>query len=193
MKATKTYLKGKSIFIVSLIVITVTTLTVYFTGQNFNRSITSNFYISLSIIGISLFLFMTYGLYKGAKMSNDFPEFKDFKTDNFISGSGELPNIDMPSIDLDGFGGIIVSIVLWIVMSIVVFVLLIVLEAVFWFSIFIIFTILYWVFFRALRLVFSSSNQTKGDLLASVKQSFSYTIFYLGWMYGIVYLVQKFQ
>ncbi|UOX33300.1 hypothetical protein LXD69_14800 [Flavobacterium sediminilitoris] len=65
MKIKQAYLKGKSIFIISLFVIGITILTVYLTGKNYNRTVTSNLYISLSIIGTILFFFMTYGLYKG--------------------------------------------------------------------------------------------------------------------------------
>ncbi|MEM6687557.1 MAG: hypothetical protein AAF617_17400, partial [Bacteroidota bacterium] len=65
MKPSKTYLKGTSVFIVSLIVVVITTLTVYLSGIHYHRSITNNFYISLGIIAIALFSFLTYGLYKG--------------------------------------------------------------------------------------------------------------------------------
>jgi len=57
MKAKETYLKGKSVFTISLIVIGITILTVYLSGINYNRTITSNLYLSLGIIGICLFIF----------------------------------------------------------------------------------------------------------------------------------------
>ncbi|WP_055442849.1 hypothetical protein [Lacinutrix himadriensis] len=187
MKAKQTYLKGKSVFIVSILVLVVTILTVYFTGENYNRTVTSNLYFSLAIIGIFLFLFMTYGLYKGIALTDNFPKFKNFKTGNIIAQSGTFP--DLRSIEVgDGIVGLIMSILLWIGMTIVVFILLILLEAVFWISIFIILAMLYWVFFRALKLVFSKGEQTKGDLGASASYSIAYTVFYLGWIFGIVYL-----
>lgn len=189
MKAQRTYLKGKSVFVVSLLVIGVTILTVYLTGENYNRTITSNFYISLSVIGGVLFLFMTYGLFKGIGLTDNFPKFKNFKTGDYIASSGTLP--DLPDVDVgDGIGGIIGSILLWIAMTILLFLLLILLEAVFWISIFIILAMLYWVFFRALRFVFSKSSDTKGDIGNSVIYSLMYTSLYLGWMFGIVYLVE---
>lgn len=188
MKAQRTYLKGKSVFIVSLLVIVVTALTVYLTGENYNRTVTSNFYISLAIIGAVLFLFMTYGLFQGIGLTDNFPKFRDFKTGDYIASSGTVP--DLPDVDVgDGIGGIIGSILLWIAMAILMFLLLILLEAVFWVSIFIILAMLYWVFFRALRFVFSKSSDTKGDIGNSVIYSLIYTSLYLGWMFGIVYLV----
>lgn len=192
MKSKQTYLKGKSIFKVSLIVITITILTVYLTGENYNRTVTSNLYLSLTIIGTALFLFMTYGLYKGVGLTDDFPKFKDFKTGDLIVNSGT--NIDLPSVEVgDGIQGIILSILIWIVITIVTFILLIVLEALFWVSIFIILGMLYWVFFRALKFVFTKSTETKNNLGISAIYALGYTALYLGWIFGIVYLTEIFS
>ena len=189
MKAKQTYLRGKSVFQVSLLVIIITILTVYLTGENYSRTITSNLYLSLSIIGAALFLFMSYGLYKGVVLMDDFPEFKHFKTGDIITSSGNLPDLDLPSVSIgDSIGGLIMSILLWIGMTLLLFLLLIVLEAVFWISIFIILAMLYWVFFRALKLVFAKSSETKGDIGMSAMYSFGYTALYLSWIFGIVYL-----
>jgi hypothetical protein len=189
LKNKKEYLKGKSVFIVSLFVIGITILTVYLTGENYNRNITSNLYLSLSIIGTALFVFMTFGLYKGIGLIDNFPKFKEFKTGDFIEQSVTVP--DLPSIEVEeGIGGLILSIVLWIGMTILIFFLLILLEAIFWISIFIILAMLYWVFFRALKFVFSKSTETKGDIGISAFYSLIYTILYLGWIFGIVYLTE---
>lgn len=189
MKAKQTYLKGKSLFFVSLIVIAITILTVYFTGINYNRSITSNFYIATTIISGALFLFMTYGLFYGIGLIDNFPKFKSFKRGDYISNADVLP--DLPNIDVgEGIGGLILSILLWIGISILFVVLLIVLEAALWFSIFIIIAMLYWLFFRALRLVFSKSSITKNNLGLSVIYALSYTTIYTGWIFAIVYLVE---
>ena len=189
MKAKQTYLKGKSVFTVSLLVIGITILTVYLTGENYNRTVTSNLYLSLSIIGTALFLFMTYGLYKGIGLTDNFPKFREFKTGDIIAQSGTVP--DLRSIEVgDGIGDLIMSILLWIGMTILIFLLLILLEAFFWISIFIILAMLYWVFFRAFKFVFSKSMDTKGDIGISVLYSLAYTALYLGWIFGIVYLTE---
>ncbi len=189
MKAKQTYLKGKSVFQVSLLVIGITIVTVYLTGENYNRTLTSNFYLSLSIIGGALFLFMTYGLYKGVGLTDDFPKFKNFTTGDLVADKGTI--LDFPSLEVgDGIGGIIMSVLLWIGMTILVFVLLILLEAVFWVSVFIILAMLYWVFFRALKFVFSKSKETKNRVGISVIYSLAYSVLYLGWIFGIVYLTQ---
>lgn len=189
MKAKQTYLKGKSVFIVSFLVIGITILTVYLTGENYNRTIEANLYLSLTIIGTNLFLFMTYGLYKGIGLTDNFPKFRSFKRGDIIGNAA--PSFDTPSIDVgEGIGGIILSILLWIGMTILIIVLLVLLEAIFWFSLFIILTTLYWVFFRALKLVFSKSTKTKDDLGVSAVYALTYAVLYLGWIFGIVYLAE---
>ncbi|WP_438422812.1 hypothetical protein [Aquimarina macrocephali] len=191
MKVKQTYLKGKSVFIVSLLVIGTTILTVYLTGINYNRNLTSNLYLSLGIIASILFLFMTYGLYKGIGLIDNFPKFKNFKSGDYIADSGTVPDFDLPDIDVgDEIGGLILSILLWIGMTILFVFLLIVLEAIFWFSIFIILVMLYWVFFRALKFVFSKSINTKENIGISVVYALTYTTLYTGWIFGIVYLTQ---
>jgi len=189
LKIKQNYLKGKSVFIVSLLVIGITILTVYLTGINYNRSLTSNLYLSLGIIATALFLFMTYGLYTGIGLIDNFPKFRNFKSGDFIANSGTGPNMDLPAVG-DGIGGLILSILLWIGMSILFVILLIVLEAVFWFSLFIILAMLYWIFFRALKFVFNKSKDTKGDIGISAVYSLTYTLLYVGWISGIVYLTE---
>lgn len=188
MKTTKTYLKGGAIFLVSLIVILVTTLTVYFTGIHSHRSITYNFYISLGIIGFLLFGLLFFGLYRGVSVLNTFPKFKMFKRGSILP---EAPIDVIESIGLevgDGLKGILFSILAWIAMTILLFIGLLLLEIVLWFSFFILLTMLYWGFFRALRLVFSKSHKTVGKIAASLLYALSYTILYLGWIFIIVFL-----
>ena len=189
MKTKQPYLKGKSVFIVSLLVIGITILTVYLTGINYNRSLTSNLYLSLGIIATALFLFMTYGLYTGIGLIDNFPKFRNFKSGDFIANSGTGSTMELPSVG-DGIGGLILSILLWIAMSILFVILLIVLEAVFWFSLFIILAMLYWIFFRSLKFVFNKSKDTKGDIGISAVYSLTYTLLYVGWLFGIVYLTE---
>lgn len=189
MKAKETYLKGKSIFIISIIVIGLTILTVYIAGINYNRTVTSNLYLSLGIIGICLFIFMSYGLYKGIGLIDNFPKYKEFKSGDLISSPEEIP--DLLSIDIDeGLGGVVLAIVFWIAMTFFFLVLLIALEAFFWFSLSVILTMLYWVFFRALKLVFGKSNETKGNLGLSIIYSLGYTILFTGWIFGIGYFTE---
>ena len=116
MKPNKTYLKGKSVFIVSLIVIVVTALTVYLSGINYHRSITNNFYISLGIIAVTLFLFLSYGLYKGIDLEDDYPKLKGFNLRNKLNDMSHFDGASDFDFDVgEDIGGIIISILLWIV------------------------------------------------------------------------------
>lgn len=188
----KNYLKGKTVFIVSLVVIGATFLTVWLTGINYNREITSNLYLSLSIIGFILFVFMAYGLYHGIGLEDNFPKYKNYKKGEFLnySAPGSFGNSDA---DVgEGIAGILISIVLWVIMTVAIILSIILLEAIFWFSLFIIVMMLYWVFFRALKLVFNKSHKTVGGLLLSISYSLTYTALYLGWIFAIVYLTEIF-
>ncbi|WP_430411363.1 hypothetical protein [Kordia sp.] len=192
MKPNKTYLRGKSVFIVSLLVITVTALIVYLTGINLQRSITANFYMSLGIIATVLFLFLSYGLYKGIEIEDNFPKLKGFEFKKKLSEGFTPEGTSVFDIG-DGIGGVIVSIVMWIVVSIILVFLLIVLETVLSFSIALILAMLYWIFFRAMRLVFSKASHTEGDIGLAVMYAFGYTFLYIGWMYGVVYITTLFN
>ncbi|WP_306671404.1 hypothetical protein, partial [Cellulophaga baltica] len=190
LKAKQTYLKGKSVFKVSLIVIGVTILTVYLTGENYNRSLNDNFYLSLGVISCALFLFMIYGLYKGVGLLDDFPKMEDYKAKTPIFNSGNMPVA--PSIEVgDGIGGLLISILLWIGITILLAILLVLFEAVLWLSIFIILAMLYWVFFRALKFVFTKSSETKGDIGISAMYAIGYTALYVGWIFGLVFIVDS--
>lgn len=200
MKPSKTYLKGKSVFIVSLVVIIVTALTVYLSGINYHRSITMNFYFSLGIIAIALFSFLSYGLYTGIDLEDDYPKLKGFDFKNKlkdVSNYHSTPDFDFDfDFDLDigeGIGGIIISIILWVIISVVLITLLTFLQAVVWFSVLLILAMLYWVFFRALRLVFSKGTDTENNLQLAIVYAFSYTVLYIGWLFGIVYLTTIFK
>ena len=179
------YLKGKTVFIVSLLVIGVMALTVWLTGIQYHRALTTNFYLALGII---LFVFMSYGLYKGVGLKDDFPKYQSYKTGTFMeydaAGRFKMPDTDMG----DGLAGVLLSIVLWVVMGIVFLLMLLFLEVLFWFSLFILIMMLYWVFFSALKQVFSKAAQTRGNLFLALAYALGYTLLYTGWLFGIVML-----
>jgi len=117
------------------------------------------------------------------------PDFKGYKAGEFITMGHYTP--EMVSVESeDGISGLIISIVLWVSMSILSVVLIFVLEALFWFSIFIILLMLYWIFFRAMKLVFSKSATTQGSLSKSIYYAFLYTLLYSGWMFAIVFIAE---
>lgn len=135
-------------------------------------------------------------MYKGIRMMDNFPKLRHFKFNNRFESSADLSNTDIFEGTLDvgeGIGGIIMSVIMWFIATILLVLLLMLLETVFLFSLFIIIAMLYWVFFRAMRLVFSKASQTKDDFGISCMYAFGYTIFYIGWIFGIVYLTTIFS
>ncbi len=192
MKAQKTYLKGKSVFIVSLIVVGITIATVYFTGIHYHRSVTSNLYWSLIGITCSLLIFLTYGLYKGLAIEDNFPTLEEARADsNFLDGSllDAVPGSDI----IGEMENPLYGILAWIGVTLLFIVLFIFLEVIFWFSIFLLLAMLYWVYFRALRLVFSISHKTRGDFGNAFIYALGYTTLYTGWIFGIVYVADVFR
>lgn len=134
---------------------------------------------------------MTYGLYNGIELIDNFPKFRNFNKGEIMGNA--TPHMETTSIDAgDGIGAFLLSLLMWIGMTILIIVLLIVLEVVFWFSIFILLAMLYWVFFSALKLVFSKSKDTKGAIGISAVYGLSYTLLYIGRIFGIVYLTEIF-
>ncbi len=187
------YINGKSFFIVSLIVIGVTVLVVYLTGIKSDRALYSNWYISLGIIAFALFSFMNYILYKGLDVKDNFKQLESSNILGEFAPEIESPEISgVPDIDGgDGLGGIIVSIFLWLFISVVAVYLLVFFGTLLWFLIMIIIGILYWLFFRALKLVAVKSILTKGNMNLSLIYSSGYTLLFVGWIFGLVYLSQS--
>ncbi|AZA83799.1 hypothetical protein C1637_13815 [Chryseobacterium lactis] len=97
--------------------------------------------------------------------------------------------IDPPDVG-DGIGGAILSLVLWIVFSILLVFLLPLLGLFFWSSVLSLSAMLYWIFFRALRLVFKNSGKCKGNLLKSIYFGLFYSSLYIFWIYGIIFLIK---
>ena len=187
MKENKLILKGRTVFIIALITIGLTFLTVYLSGVNFNRSLSANLFISLGIIATFFFVFLVYGLYRGTRLLGNFPKFQGYEPGTILHGT-TLPEFGMEV--GEGIGGIILSILLWIAMTIAMIGLLLLFEAVVWVSVFLIFASLYWIFLRALRMVFYKGRKTKGDLPAAVVNALTYTLLYTGWLFAIALIVQ---
>lgn len=186
MEKNRLILKGKTVFVLALIAIGLTALTVYLTGINYNRSVTANLYISLGFISTSLFLFLCYSLYRGTRLINNYPKFQNYEPGT-IFHDATIPEF---GIEVgDGIVGLVLSILLWLAMTIAIIVLLFLFEALFWLSLFVIFASLYWVFVRALRVVFYKARRTKGDLPASVMNALKYTVLYTAWLFGIAVII----
>lgn len=183
---TPQYLTTKVIFTSTLIVIALTIIMVWVSGLAFHRSLFNNSLISLSILAACFFLLLLYGLYHGIKLKDNIgkvtDQFKTSKAPDFFRAAEGVPL----SIDGDGIGGIIISILLWLLVSLVLAVFLWLFGMLLWAAILGMIAMLYWIFFRALRLVFKKSPKCKSRLLLSMLYAIGYTAMYTSWIYGII-------
>lgn len=115
---------SKKIFIISLIIILITILSVWFYGIGEHKTVIENSLISTSVLSIAFFLFITISLYNGTKLKDNIGKLTDkfdskklnfLKEINADSGFGN----SVPEIG-EGIGGIIMSIVLWILVTIII-------------------------------------------------------------------------
>jgi hypothetical protein len=190
MRRPKTYqlIESKDVFKISLIVTTLTILGVYSWGLGRHNTFFENSIISTTILSIAFFSFITIGLFNGVKLKDNLGQIIDkFKTVDTSDISANLTSSGPIDVG-EGIGGIILSILLWIVMAIVFSIALWIFSNVLIIAILTFIAMLYWVFFRALRLVFKNSNKSKGDLFESMKWGLTYTALYNFWIYGIFIL-----
>ncbi len=183
---------GKTLLLAFLGTAAIIILLVYLSGLTSHRSIVDNALISLSILALCFFLFLTFGLYNGLNVIDNYShklqiiwrkasrKLPDGSWAKDVTANAEIPDAG------DGIGGIILGIVLWIVMSILLVVLLIAFQAVVWITIILLSITIYWILIRALKLVFSKSEVCQNDLPKSIVYAFGYTALYIGWIYGII-------
>ncbi len=182
---------------ISIPVVILTTLLVFYFSA---RSFLAELAIALGIIAAGLFVFLTVGLYFGAQLERPTkkePEAFDLGTvDPGVVG---LPMIDLPKVDLDipdigdagnDLVGCLVSLVVWIGISLL-------LALLFWLLVQLLALVLpwillalYWMFYRALKLVFDKAPQTHGQILPSVGYALLYTALYTGWLFILLGALQ---
>ena len=109
----------KSVFIVTIIVIVLTILSIWLFGLGQHRTIFENSLLSTSILSFVFFLFITIGLYKGIKLKDDLGKITDkiiVKKMPDISNGLELPT-DIFDVG-EGIAGFILGLLAWLLFSI---------------------------------------------------------------------------
>jgi len=177
---------SKNLFIITLIVIPLTIISVWIFGLEHHRSMFENSVLSTTILSISFFLFISIGLYNGIRIKDNIGELEQenifFPRKISIDGDVDTPEVG------EGIIGIILSIFLWFIVSMIASYLLWGFEAILWITILNFIGILYWIFFRALRLVFKKSAICKDNFSKSVLYGISFTILYNFWIYIIIFM-----
>ncbi|WP_300686787.1 hypothetical protein [Chryseobacterium sp.] len=186
----KYFLETKYLFYSTLAIIAVVILSVWLAGKGSHRSLFQNSVLSTSVLAGVFFLFITLGLYYGLKLKDNVgsilnkEKIKKFSDKNLPNGGFDF---DPPDIG-EGIGAVILSIILWIIFSVVLVFLLSFLGLFFWSAVLFLAAMLYWIFFRALRLVFKNSGKCKGNVLKSLGLGFFYSLLYVSWIYGIIFI-----
>ncbi|MDA6069726.1 hypothetical protein NJT12_08850 [Flavobacterium sp. AC] len=189
-------LNSRNIFVITLIVISLTILTVWLFGLGDHSSFFENSLLSTTILSTAFFLFISIGLFKGIKIKDNLGQITDrFDASKieFIREAVADRSIDDLPDGGEGIFGIIISLILWFIMAIVISYLCWAFGAILWFSILTFIAMLYWIFFRALRLVFKKSGKCKGNYLNSTLYGFSFTILYNFWIYAIIFMTIYFS
>lgn len=185
----------KAIAFISIPVVVITALLVFWLSS---RSIFVELQITLSLIALGLFLFLTVGLYQGVRLEKpgkaEMPEPGGLNLDGAFVATGDLPKVDIDVPNLPDAGddivGCLMSILFWLFASVVVVVLLWLIQQFIILTLPALVVLLYWIFYRALRIVFSKSRVCRKKLGLSLGYSFLYTFLYTGWLFGLVWIGQ---
>lgn len=189
----KIFLETKFTFYASLVIILLVVLSVWISGRNSHHTLFQNSIVSITILAISFFLFVSISLYNGVKLRDNLGSiFSKEKFKEISKSTSDIAptNLDVPDAGSDGIGGIIFGIIAWIFFTIALLIMLYIIGIFFWSVLFLFLAMLYWIYFRALRMIFKNSGKCKGDLLKSFGFGFIYSALYVSWIYGIIYLLK---
>jgi hypothetical protein len=182
------FISARTVFRISLWVLLLTILGVYFWGLGQHNTFFENSVISTTILSIAFFVFITVGLYKGVKLKHEASQTGVVPATDALELAHYTPDSGFDFDVGEGLGGILLALVLWILWAIVVAVALWIFSNVVLLVVATFAAMLYWIFFRAMRLVFKNSNKSKGDIIASMGYGLMYTVLYNFWIYGIFLL-----
>ncbi len=171
--------------------------------------------ITLMVIAIVMFAFLSVGLYKGVRLERPHIEQPVYKP--LRSGSTSSPSSDQSESaasnksstggnvlqfmfeslgnvgDIGGndLAGCLTSILVWVGIAILFVVILPILAEIVWATVFVLILAFYWIFYKAFRLVFAKSRMCRGQLLLSIRYSLLYTVVYTGWL-AVVLLIGRY-
>lgn len=184
-------IETKYLFYSTLAVITIVIISVWLSGKGDHRSLFQNSIVSTSILAGVFFLFITLGLYYGLKLKDNVGNIVNReRIRKYTDKAPEISSFDFdPPVVGDGIGSAILSVIVWILFSIVLIFLSYFLGLFFWSALLVLAAMLYWIFFRAIRLVFKNSGKCKGNIIKSLGFGIFYSFLYVFWIYGIIFLI----
>lgn len=192
MKQTRTYLNTKNVYVISILVISLAILIVWLSGLTIHRTFYKNSLLTNAILSIAFFTFLSISLFKGIKLKDNIGKLSDKIKYPKLSSTAEIVPDEGITLLGEGLEGIAISVILWIVASILLVVFVWMFGIVVWTIIVWLLAVLYWIFFRSLRLVFKNANICKGKIGRSILYALIYTLLYTLWinvMIEMVYIV----
>jgi hypothetical protein len=163
-----------------------TIVSIWLFGLGKHRSIFSNSLLSTTILSTGFFLFLAIGLYKGIKLKDNLGRITHKGKSQEPVDLSNLHNTSSLLEVGDSIGGFVISIILWLLVTVLIGFFIWFFGVVFWTAITVFVAMLYWIFFRAVRLVFKNSYKCKGKFILSVSYGLLYTLLYNFWIYGII-------
>ncbi len=201
---------AKAVLLIALPVVVTIALLVFVLSD---RSVFVETQITLLLISLCLFAFLTVGLYRGVRLQQPDKDdiayaIQQFDSRNQGSNRGWLdlfvslflyfppdlshwqaPHINLPDLPDTGddWVGALVAILMWVLVLAALVALMWVLAQ--FIAILPVLAMgLCWVFYRALRIVFAKSRVCKGQWRRSAGYGLVYTVVYVGWIFALLWI-----
>lgn len=194
------YKKPKLLFQIMITIFLIIIISTLFWGLGKEKTLIQISLYSVTFIDLCMLIYLFIGLYSG----EDFDESDEHSPGNTNMVPWKISNVlkkynSSTPIPLDGFfnsanfsdgiEGCLVQILLWIVISIVIFVAIYFLGDILIAAYIIFSNALYWIFWRASRIVFAYGSITRGSILKSLGIATACTALYSSWIFGIIGLI----
>jgi hypothetical protein len=115
---THVILGSRNVFTISLIVIGLTIIGVYFWGLGSHHTFFENSIISTTILSLAFFLFISISLYNGVRLKNDMGRLTDkIEALDLSSIPDVTPSADVDVDVGDGCGEAILAAILWVIVA----------------------------------------------------------------------------
>ena len=185
---TYTLITTRTALLITFIVITSTFGITYLFNIKSDHSLYENALFFLLFLAFCLFVFISCGLYYGAKLKDDIGKLTDhIDSKRLPDFGGGVPDISTAVEGLgkvaEGLGGL--AFALLAAFGLLLLAWFFILSS--WFVVVLLAAMLYWVYFRALRLVFKHSAHCKGNIQISAKYGFMYSVLYTSWVFLIIF------
>ncbi len=184
------YLKGKSVFILSLLLMGLISLCVYLSDIEGLLTNSSRAYLTISLSGICLFIFLSWALYGGYGLVDNFPKLKKNGPDRFLAPMEVFVRSNTSGGE-DGTLGTVLSIIfflafggLFLAIGLMIFLLLCYLA-------FVILSLIYWPFYQALSIRLKQSQESRGNWDKSMMYALGSTLLYLGGGICLLWLTES--